>query len=830
MILKYIFRNIGTKKLLTFIIVLSVTIASAVLFASSSFTSTIESMSEERLRQYYGITDIIIKPQIDQEERFFSDYKAKALGSQLDYVITAIEDSGLFQYQHNESIQLNLLAVDYENFLLMNQIYYKEKLFNDNFSGQSIIISDKTAKKYNVQLGDTIKVFISDTPYLLTVVGIAQSNHFFSEDGSVPIVLVPKELMEAKYNIRGKGNIIFIKTANSKELRKVLEILQKEYKKQTVKEPISTEEIQQQIGGIVTTFLLMTIVVSLMSIAVIYSSFKVVVMERIKVMGTFRSLGATQQTTAIILLFETFIYGVLGGILGCFLGMLILYGMSAIMSTNPGEQAVNIHFSYITIGITVLMAIVISCISTLLPILQVSKLTIKEIMFGQINKKASTTLKIWKGIFGGLLIVLSLIIPKVLSQKTALISNSILLVGIVIGMVFISPFGTHLFVKLNEWFIFRVLGSEGQLAMRNVRSDSNMMTNISLLTIAVSILLMINIVGYGVSKEIVEFYSKVPRFDIYFTAEEMDRNTLIEIKSVEGVQSAYGTYYSTNVYVDEWGQALGTIEGINVTNYLEYWNIDMLGFEDDMKTLLDTGRYIIVSTMIRDKFEIEKGDILTFKMGSVARKYEVIGFMNTSREKGNFGIVSERYLKQDMKLQYYTHILIKTNDNQEQLEVALKKRFVNMEPQILTLNEISKTDAENSTSQLLILKGFVFLALCIGVLSVSNNLVISYLQRQRTLAMLSSIGMGKAQIRKMLFLESISIGIVGSILGIVGGVLMLRLIPAILFAINQRIVIYYPIKEVVLGFFMGILITLISCVGPTLRLSKMNIVEQIKTE
>ncbi|MFQ7551275.1 MAG: FtsX-like permease family protein [Blautia marasmi] len=75
-----------------------------------------------------------------------------------------------------------------------------------------------------------------------------------------------------------------------------------------------------------------------MSIFIIYSSYKVITLDRLPVIGTFRSIGAAQKTVTGILMMESGLYGCIGGLLGIPVGILvlkfILQGMGDSLSGN----------------------------------------------------------------------------------------------------------------------------------------------------------------------------------------------------------------------------------------------------------------------------------------------------------------------------------------------------------------------------------------------------------------------------------------------------------------------------------------------------------------
>ena len=104
--------------------------------------------------------------------------------------------------------------------------------------------------------------------------------------------------------------------------------LQDIYKGYQVQQPFNGEDIKREMESITLPFMLMTFIVAFMSMFIIFSSFRVITMERLPVIGTFRSIGATRKTTDNIMLVESLLYGIVGSGLGLGLGIIILNIMS----------------------------------------------------------------------------------------------------------------------------------------------------------------------------------------------------------------------------------------------------------------------------------------------------------------------------------------------------------------------------------------------------------------------------------------------------------------------------------------------------------------------
>jgi putative ABC transport system permease protein len=99
-----------------------------------------------------------------------------------------------------------------------------------------------------------------------------------------------------------------------------------------------------------------------------------------------------------------------------------------------------------------------------------------------------------------------------------------------------------------------------------------------------------------------------------------------------------------------------------------------------------------------------------------------------------------------------------------------------------------------------------------------------------SLAMFRSVGMSKGQIMKMVMTESIAGGVLGSLAGIIGGVSLISVVPYILKAIDQRVVIHYSADIFLYTFAAGVLVTVIASLVPASKSSKLNIIESIKMD
>ena len=123
----------------------------------------------------------------------------------------------------------------------------------------------------------------------------------------------------------------------------------------------------------------------------------------------------------------------------------------------------------------------------------------------------------------------------------------------------------------------------------------------------------------------------------------------------------------------------------------------------------------------------------------------------------------------------------------------------------------------------ILLKTFSFIALGVGCFVIYNVFSISAAQRQRENALLRAIGASRKQITRAMLIESIVVGLIGSVVGLFAGIGLSAGLSALLRAVNIDI----PSGGLVLSqntvtstIFIGLIVTVLSAILPARRAGK----------
>ncbi|MDD3706073.1 MAG: FtsX-like permease family protein [Clostridiaceae bacterium] len=829
-IFKFTIRNIKEKKFRTFLILFSIMISSALFFASGAMSGSVAQIMVDRIRSSVGSSEIIIHANEKSPSGYMTTSAAEAFREDMDFIAGNFFSQGLYKTDSKETVKIDLNGYVFSELQLMNPVAFAEEYKLYPFSGKKIILSSATTEKLKLKIGDSMDLKINDVKHRFVLCGIAQPKGVFLEDGRVNNAVVPKETLAALYDAKGRVSAIHLKPKDMSRKQELIENLSKAYGRYTVRETIPEEDIRRGSDTFNVPFMMMVVMVLVISVFIIYTSFRVITTEMLPIIGTFRSIGATKRMTDLVLLTESVAYGVVGGALGCLLGVGVLNIMMNMMLTESDRAAgftAAVQYDRTQMLMAFVLAVALSVVSSIIPIIRVSRISVKDIVLNKIESiKKKKRYKLWLGL---ILLAAVIIAPRMAPRNAAIPIDMLCLVFASISVTFLIPYITGGFIKLFEGIYLFIFGNEGILAAKNLRENKSVLNNISLLSMGISALLIINTISFSVSKEIGNAFRTLD-YDIEFWVPGPDRQKLILAEKIDGVADAYGNYQVYGTELADSKDSISCIFGAEPNKFDEFFDMDIVGDKESLIRELGRDRNIIISNALKYKFGVEPGDSISLRTKRGDRPYKIIGFCETMMYNGQLAIAGDKYLKSDMQLKYYNDILLKTSKPPEVVKENIKEYFSNQDIYITTMDEMEKSNNESNEALFSIFRIFSIMAMVIGVFGVLNNFAISFMERKRSLAMFRSMGMSKGQTIKMIFIEALSGGIIGGAVGVFSGIVNISIVPYVMKAIDLPIPIHYSVVLMITSLVGGAAVTLVASVSPALRSSRLNIIEAVKYE
>lgn len=442
-IFKFALKNIVEKKFRTFLILFSVIMSTALFFASGAMSGSVEKMIVDRIRNSFGSAEITIYANSKSPSPYFSISQAKHLGQDMEYIIGEFQGSGVYKKSDSEYVLINLHGYDFAELQQMNPITLLEKQGDDSFTGKKLILNKPTVEQYGMHLGDSVELEINGTKQRFTLYGIANPSGIFQLNGQSTHGIVPRDTLSGFYGIKGLVNTIYLRPKDMSQKQQLIENLGKIYNRYSVQEAIPEADIKRGSNSFTIPFRMMVLLVISISIFIIYTSFKVITTEMLPVIGTFRSVGATKKTTDFVLMSQSFFYGIIGGGLGCFLGVGVLHLMSNMLLTQSDRAAgliSQINYSPGQFLGAFFLAVFLSLGSSAIPIIKVSKLSVKDIVLNNIENIKKK--RKWRPVLGILFILFVLIAPPILPRKIAVGIDMICMLLAIIAIILLIPYIT----------------------------------------------------------------------------------------------------------------------------------------------------------------------------------------------------------------------------------------------------------------------------------------------------------------------------------------------------------------------------------------------------
>ena len=438
---RYILRTIRERKLRTALLVLSVAVSAGLFFASTALTTSLAGMYADRLQETYGNAEIVVEPHPRGWSSFISPALVQDARGGIEYAVGVFEDTAYYRRQ-DTAMRMSLTAVAFEDLVTMDRMSLAAEARLLPFRGHKAIIGSHTASTYEIAAGDYVRLEINGVVYRFRVAGIAHPAGMFIDDAESPAVVVPRDFMAALYGARGQVETLYIKALEGQDKQQLIERLEQVFRRNRVRESVSERDVREWTREITVPLQIMLVLVLLTAGFIKHTAFQVITTERLPVIGTFRSIGATRRHTSAVLFLESALYGCAGGFAGCALGIGALY-VIARWSTPAwlAEDGIRIEFTALQLASTVLVAVGLALASSAIPIVRASRMPIRALVLGEHQSRQRPIGR--RSMVGVVLVMLALVVPTLAPSLLNAVAG---IVAGVIGERFLKHDG------LQQWY------------------------------------------------------------------------------------------------------------------------------------------------------------------------------------------------------------------------------------------------------------------------------------------------------------------------------------------------------------------------------------------
>lgn len=746
-----------------------------------------------------------------------------------------------------ESILLNGLNVKQAiNFKMINIDKEKNVELNEN----EVIITSKIANKFNLKKGQEFEYYgRNGEKNILKVKYIVNTlQNFGSSMGIITnekTYLQIKETDEISY---------FMILGNCKEeslqIKENIENYETEH-------GLKFDEYNENISKEIKTILYPTAIVLILVFAVIYVSLnsivKIIINERVSVIGTFRSVGATKKQIIGVLIAEMLMYTIIPALLGAIVGVISIKGISSMaelmLSFFGSTEKIDIkNYLWKISLITILVTTAFQMFLSIFELIKVSKLSIKDSIF---NKHTSTyKYSIGKVIFGLFLLIIGIINIIKYDQLTYWYCLTGI-ISIFVSIALIIP-------EISKYLIKILVKSKNPVITMatNTLKNSSLQINTNIIFIVTVSVSLVIYSFFNYMSFVEKSKQNLVNSDIY--VEEMGEqiydktDEFYKLDNVKSVSALYDITINDNKY-DKIFLADHTINEIHLIYSNNYENLfkDSNTFNVDETLCKNLKKYeIIISDYYQKIYDLKQGDIVVLDWQKKADNFtidtpinlKIVGFADLSKLKNNTMIISSD-LGEELKGLIFkgysnTKYFINLTNNSSEEAKETRKKIINElgimsnggSGNVFTKNGYIKNVKNNSENYMKFMGFIVIVVVSLALIGIINNQTVSFMERRKEFATLYSIAMSRKQLKNMILIENSLAFTISSIASIVFYIIISKLVEYTLQILLIPISLKFTLSGILVLFIIAVMILLIIQRSMRTHIKNMNIVEEIKYE
>jgi putative ABC transport system permease protein len=571
---------------------------------------------------------------------------------------------------------------------------------------------------------------------------------------------------------------------------------------------------------------------------VIANTLSITIAQRMREFATLRTLGASRRQVMWSVIVEAFVVGVLGSVIGLFLGLALAKGLNALFVTFgidlPQGQTV---FATRTVIVSLLVGTIVTLVASIRPARRATRVPpIAAVREGSVLPVSRFAKYGPVTAFVVLAIAVTLVSLGTLGSGIAT-GPRLLALGIGVILLF---FG----VSMNASRVVRPLaavlgaparsigGAPGILARDNAtRNPARTASTASALMIGLALVTFVAIFSAGIFKSFEDAVDELFIADYAITA--TNTFTGIDVAVGKSLLGKPGVSDSTPIRQGS-GHFLGSDHDLSgvAPNVATGVKIDWKTGGSSVPSELGKDGFF-TNTDFAKSHHLKVGSTMSLEFPSGQRKtVRLVGTYKEPNGGSPFGDATvstqlfDKYIPRPKDLM----ILVNTPDGVSDANTATLEDDVSgfADAKVQTRDEFKTNFLAPIKKIINLLYALLALAVIVSLVGIINTLVLTIFERTRELGMLRAVGMTRRQVRMMIRYESIVTALMGATLGLIVGVFLAALVSqalsgeGVVFAVPWLQLLYFIIAAILVGIFAAVI--------PARRAARLNVLQALQYE
>jgi putative ABC transport system permease protein len=559
------------------------------------------------------------------------------------------------------------------------------------------------------------------------------------------------------------------------------------------------------------------------------------------------SLGSESRQVFLLFLGEGLFFGLAGWIVGFPLSIFLSHRFLEIVSATITTLFVRVNVEAITLSPQEIMAsfvmtLGVSVIAAFVPARETAQIPPQVALSPETFERSRRLRAPMLALGGVALICLSFLVSRVPPVHGMPAGGYTAIFMIFVGFSMLAPGVLILFGRHLPGFMFRTFGQPGRLAASYLGGA------VSRTAVAVGALITAIALFIGVSIMVSSFRNTVNTWlqqnvvgDLFVRPDASEINQYRDwlapevvnyILNSELVEDTY--LYRRTVLTGEQGPFLLESGKIEVLWRRGHFLL-LEGDEASIMERLIQGRGVIISEVYATRTGLGRGDHLTLSIGGVHRHWEILGAFRDYRTGGGVVFLAlsafqEAYGKPPIG---GVNLFVKEGASPHTMKNDLLNRFGSQYALSIAVgDELRREIIKVFDDTFSITYVLMAIALLVAALGVATTLSLLIRERRRQLGLMFSLGATLRQVRKMIVLEALLMGIAGHIVGMGCGLVLSYFL---IFVVNKQsfgwtFVFQIPPWTILASFVLILLAAVLASVPPARGAARVNLAELLKGE
>jgi putative ABC transport system permease protein len=709
-------------------------------------------------------------------------------------------------------------------------------------------VPQRYAAEYQLEVGSRLEILTEQGPARLAITGIlADEGVGLLNQGS--LVVMPLDTAQDLFLRRGELDEVALlveagTAGDPRALQRLKESLEARLGREALVEYPAARGtlVPQMLATYQQGLAFFSVIAIFVGGFLIYNTFTMTVVERTRETGMLRTLGMSRGQVLRMVLAEAALLAAAGSALGVgaglFLARGLIYLLGGVVSSDAGVLAVPAA----GLAQALLVGLAVTFSAALLPAVQAARISPLEAL--RVRGRSTRPISSLVPLAGASMIAVGWIaLYYVVWPEWILFyvgTFSVLL--ILLGATLTVPLAVRVLEGLTRPIAKAVYAGEGALGSANVqRAVGRTTLTVASLMVALTMVIGIGSLAYTFEEDITTWIDTALGGDLYVRSPlTMREGVGAQLAGVAGVEVVSPARYIDVRAAASYRQVLGGADSRLVFNAIEPGTFRQVGDvqfvagqgeAEEIWRRFSQGGAVFITSQVAERYGVGQGDFLVLQTRRGEQPFYVAAEMVDFTGEGQVVIGTYADLRRwysERGADRFT-IKIAAGYTVEQVEENIAGR-------VRGVSTISTEVFKNSIRGLMRQSFRLFdvlnlIGVVIGVLGVINTLTMNVIERRREIGGLRSLGMTQAQVLRMVLAESLSMGLVGGIYGLVFGWLIAQVMILGVNVLSGYDLVYrFTGWPFAVGALIALVVSQAAALAPARRAARVNIIEAIKFE